>query len=658
MSQSDIDLIGKIEYSDTSFVKGWALSKSLPDEPVTLAILDSGKKFGELTPSVFRWDLKEKGYGRGYHGFIYRLPPEILDGNPHELSFVFDQTEQELTGSPVHLNHKPEYNFTPVEISDLTGNKVLVVAPHSDDESLGSGGSIALHTQSGDPVKVIFLTDGSMGDYTGRYSKEEYVNMREAEALKACSRLGVEDVVFWREPDRNLSSNQKNINRLSDLLSEYKPGLIYAPSPFEFHPDHRAAAELLWRAIQKSGISCKIAFAEINTAVRINTLVDITPVIKKKKSACNAYKSQIDNTPYTDISLGLNRFRSLPVSEESQYAEGFFIIDSSDIMRSPIESFSRKQFFSSAGAIPINNPPLVSVIVRTKNRDALLEEALSSIVMQSYPNIEVVLVNDGDSDLSKLVSEFGKYIEVRYINSKTPLGMAKAANLGLKSAKGKYVNFLDDDDLFYTDHVSKLAHYLITTGQKAAYSDCEIAHYDWTDNGFVLKSEKELFWGVEHDLDRLMVLNYIPNMVVMFEKSLLQEIGYMNEELEILEDWDLWIRLSSHASPERIPGISAEYRVFSDHNYDYSKWRMKILEKYNDYSKGDELDTSLLSRIDELAEENRYLRKRLAGSDGDSGYEGGHRGSRNNRLWKILYTIKRNLPKRFVDYIKSKQLKL
>ncbi len=655
MSKSEKDLIGKIEYSDSNIVKGWALNLAHPDEPLTLSVLDEGAKIDELKPSMFRWDLKEKGYGRGYHGFIFQLPPELLDGNPHELQFVFDQSGSELKGSPVLINHKPEFDFTPFDVSDLTGSKVLVLAPHPGDESLGAGGSTALHTRAGDTVKIIFLTDGSPSDTSGKYSKDEYVNIRETEAQNACSILEVGDIEFWREPYRELSVNEKNIDRLAALLSEYNPGLIYCPSPHEFHPDHRVVAELLWRAVQKSGIICKIAFTEIDTAMRINTLVDITPVIEKKKSACGAYQNQTGKTPNAEYALGLNRFRSLTVSGKSEYAEGFFIIDCSDILKSPIESFSHQQFFSSSNSVPVNDPPLVSLIVRTKNRDALLKEALSSIVMQSYPNIEVVLVNDGDSDLSELVAEFRKYVEIQYINPETPQGMAKAANLGIISAKGKYVNFLDDDDIIYTNHVSKLALYLQTTGQRAAYSDCEVGHYDWSERGFTLKREKELIHGLEHDLDKMMVSIYIPNMVIMFERSLFEKIGYMDEELEICEDWDLWIRLCLHVSPERIPGVTAEYRFFADHNYDHTKWRMKVFEKYRHYFRDEEHDTSLLNRIDKLVEENGYLRKRLAREPVRSG---SYSPPRNNTVWKILYTLKRNLPERLVKYIQSKQFKL
>ena len=658
MSESTKHTVGKIEYMDNKLVKGFALNKQSPDEPIVINIVENGGVIAHFTPSIFRWDLKQAGYGRGYHGFIYGFPAKLLDGNPHELSFVFASNGSELEGGPVLINHKAEKDYTPLEATNLTGQKVLVIAPHPDDESLGTGGALALHVESGDPVKIVFLTDGSMADYSGRYGKDEYIEIREAEAREACSILGVADIEFWREPDRGLRVNDENINRLYQVLKDYKPDLIYCPSPHEFHPDHRVSAELLWRAVQKSGHNATIAFTEINTAIRINTLIDITPVIEKKKAACNIYKSQIENTPYTDTALSLNRFRSLTISESSSYAEGFFMVESSEVLKGGVESFSRMQFLSSVPDVSFPDPPLVSIIVRTSDRVELLTEALSSIVMQSYPNIEIVLVNDGESDLGTLVEEYGKYVDIRYINPKTPLGRTKAGNEGLRAAKGKYVNFLDDDDLFYANHVSKLALFLARTGQKAAYSDCEVAHYGWEGSGFELKGEKEPFKGVEHDLDALMVSNYLPNMVLMFEKSVLEDIGYADEELLIYEDWDLWIKLSLHYSPERLPGVSAEYRFFSDHGYDYSEWRMKILEKYKDYYEGEELDTSLLNRVDKLTEENQYLRNRLAQSEEGSAGSGEYRSPGSHMKWKALYTIKKYLPERLVKYLKSKQFKL
>lgn len=653
MTEATNNYLGKIEYSDNSVIKGWALNKNSPDLPITITVEQGGEVVSEITPSIFRWDLKDKGYGKGYHGFIYNISPEYQDGGEYEFTFRFLETGDQLEDSPVRVNHLWEADFTPFETATLINNKVIVLAPHADDESFSCGGSLVKHFHNGDEVKVVILTDGSKGDFTGKYHKDEYIKIRQEEAQNACNILGVRDLEFWDNPDRDLKAGQENIDRLSELLIKYKPTLIYVPSPLEFHIDHRAAAEIAWRAIQKSQYKCKVAFSEINTAIRINTLVDISDTLDTKKQACDSYSSQLDNIPYTDFALALNRYRALTVSSGCSYAEGFFILDSNDIINHSIEYFSKQQFFSAFSQSDEDNP-LVSVIVRTKDRPFLLRDTLSSIVMQSYSNIEIVLVNDGDNDLSEIVEEYGKYIPIQYIKLKEARGRTAAGNAGIKAAKGKYVNFLDDDDVFYYNHVQKLVNYMETTGQKVAYSDCEIAHYKWVEDEFILKGEKEFFRGVEHDLDQLYVTNYLPNMTVMFTKDLCDIVGYPDESLEIYEDWDLFLRLSMHSNSARVPGVTAEYRIFADHNYDFSKWRFKIYDKYKDYFKTDDYEHWFLKRIDDLYEENRYLRRRLANNEEIRITSHETRSFMDGRtIWKIKTVMKKYFPERILNYLRS-----
>jgi len=654
MPAAKSDYIGEIEYHDDSIVKGWALDKSSPDEPVRVLVKDGGSTIDGFIPSYYRWDLKEKGYGRGYHGFIYRISPEYLDGARHELRFMLEETGQELAGSPVVLNTLHEEKIIPYEASEPTGSKILVIAPHPDDECFGCGGSLVIHADRGDPVKVIFLTDGSKADFSGKHRKEDYVELREVEARRACEILGVSDLEFWRNPDRGLEPDDRNIDRLSVLLENYRPDLIYVPSPFEFHPDHRRAAEIACRSLQKARADCVIAFCEINTAIRVNALVDITSAVERKRKACEAYKSQLENIPYSDVTLSLNRFRSLTLSPDSAYAEGFFLMKSGELLDNHVEKFSREQFLSAFNRFK-EDTPLVSVIVRTKDRPLLLRDALSSIVMQTYPDIEAVVVNDGGEDVMGIVEEFRKYIPVTYVKFDHPRGRSAAGNEGVRAAGGKYINFLDDDDLFHIGHVEKLASYLEMTGEKAAYSDCEIARYEWNGGEFVLKGEKEPFRGVDHDLDQLHVFNYIPNMTLMFAKDLLEEIGYPDEGLEIYEDWDLWLGIATHTYIQRLPGITAEYRVFAERDYDYNEWRFKIYDKYRDYFKTGDYEKWFIRRIDEVYEENRYLRRALAERHaGVSRPATGESLMKNYYIWRLYSTIRKVMPRKILDFLRRK----
>jgi LmbE family N-acetylglucosaminyl deacetylase len=98
-----------------------------------------------------------------------------------------------------------EGRLVPYHSTDLTGRRVLVLAPHPDDETFGCGGSMILHRDAGDPVKVVFLTNGAMGDISNQSDKETYVALRKKEAEKACANLGVMDLEFWPYEDRSLA---------------------------------------------------------------------------------------------------------------------------------------------------------------------------------------------------------------------------------------------------------------------------------------------------------------------------------------------------------------------------------------------------------------------------------------------------------------------
>ena len=103
-------------------------------------------------------------------------------------------------------------------------NRVLVISPHPDDESIGCGGTLRKHALDGDSVHVIFLTSGERGGH-GR-SLEETARIREQEAKTAASVLGVKHFEFWREPDSGLQATQRVVGRLRVRLREWKPDIV------------------------------------------------------------------------------------------------------------------------------------------------------------------------------------------------------------------------------------------------------------------------------------------------------------------------------------------------------------------------------------------------------------------------------------------------
>src|SRR5215204_513202 len=143
-----------------------------------------------------------------------------------------------------------EQQVIPYHTANLCGHRVLVLAPHPDDETFGCGGALLLHRHQQDPVHVIFLTSGEAGNWQGGHDQLIFRAHREAEAANALNCLEVREWEFWRYPDRGVAADGQLINRLSEAIRAYGATLVYAPSPLEQHPDHRAIAQALRAALR------------------------------------------------------------------------------------------------------------------------------------------------------------------------------------------------------------------------------------------------------------------------------------------------------------------------------------------------------------------------------------------------------------------------
>ncbi|MEX5636398.1 PIG-L deacetylase family protein [Parafrankia sp. FMc2] len=133
-------------------------------------------------------------------------------------------------------------------------SRVLVVAPHPDDEVLGCGGSIALHCRAGRTVGVLYLTSGEHASPT--VPPEELGPIRETEAVAATAVLGVPaDALTWlRFPDGGLDSRDPGqLGAVMAVLRRFRPTLLYLPHPGDGSFDHREAAALCLRAAGMAG---------------------------------------------------------------------------------------------------------------------------------------------------------------------------------------------------------------------------------------------------------------------------------------------------------------------------------------------------------------------------------------------------------------------
>jgi len=203
--------------------------------------------------------------------------------------------------------------------------------------------------------------------------------------------------------------------------------------------------------------------------------------------------------------------------------------------------------------------PMVSVLLPTFNRPRYLSEALASVLQQSYRNLQIIVINDGGEDVGDIVNSFDDP-RVIFINRKENHGKASCLNEALSRAKGKYIAYIDDDDLYYPNHIETLVNVLENECDcQVAYSDLYKTYCKVMPDG----SRKVLSKVVEvsRDFDRFFMLhfNHVLHISLMHRKDLIEKTGPYNEQLNILIDWDMTRRLAFFSDFHHVCEITGEY---------------------------------------------------------------------------------------------------
>lgn len=233
----------------------------------------------------------------------------------------------------------PETEIIPYHLSSPPGERVLVLAPHPDDETFGCGGAVSLLLDAGKEVKVVFLTSGDRADPADPRSQAsrgqrkhitDYSLMREEEAVCALRILGVTDYRFLRFPDRGLEEAYHEVlGRILGIVDAFGPDTLYCPSMIELNPDHRTAASLsmdVQKDRSKKNLDLRIAFYEVTTPLRPNVLVDVTAAYRRKKKAMECYGSQLKLVDYAGHVAAMNTIRRLTVKGPQQ-VEAFWLVE-------------------------------------------------------------------------------------------------------------------------------------------------------------------------------------------------------------------------------------------------------------------------------------------------------------------------------------------
>lgn len=199
--------------------------------------------------------------------------------------------------------------------------------------------------------------------------------------------------------------------------------------------------------------------------------------------------------------------------------------------------------------------PLVTVIIPCYNHAAYLPDAIESVLAQTYPKIEVIVVNDGSADDTEAVVK--QYPRVRYVYQENQ-GLSAARNTGIGASQGAFLVFLDADDLLYTHAVAYNIHQLMNQPELAFVSGA----YD------LVTMEKQIIKEVKREVIfehyiQLLRGNYISmHATVMYRRWVFAEFAY-DTRLQACEDYDLYLNIARKYPVSHHTTKIASYRMHS-----------------------------------------------------------------------------------------------
>ena len=213
----------------------------------------------------------------------------------------------------------------------------------------------------------------------------------------------------------------------------------------------------------------------------------------------------------------------------------------------------------------MNSEPLVSVIVTTYNRADLLCETLDSILNQTYTNFELIVVDDGSVDHTEEVVKKYDDSRLQYIKTDNWGGPARPRNIGINKAKGKYIAFCDDDDLWLPEKLERQEKILQN-------NSCGLC---FTNYNYIDKNGKKI--NKKHKIKKhhraltfnkfILSRGCIANSTVMIRREVIDTVGLLNEDMRLIavEDYNYWARIIHCHKPYYIDEVLMKYRVDQEH---------------------------------------------------------------------------------------------
>jgi LmbE family N-acetylglucosaminyl deacetylase len=234
----------------------------------------------------------------------------------------------------------------PATVARPRKGRVLVIAPHPDDETFGAGGTLIHHARQGDRIHAVFVCSGIQGDPDGLYRRDELPALRQKEARAAGAILGIGEFTFFGYPDNLSDADYSHVfgglpkepeaqrralvsglaQKLVELIGVDRPDVVYYPWSGEINPDHWAVG----RAVEQARSTQpewegRISFLgfEIWSPCQPAVIVDVSDTFATKLRAVAEYRTQLAYQDYVPKVTGLGAYRSLLLEAGATFGEAF-----------------------------------------------------------------------------------------------------------------------------------------------------------------------------------------------------------------------------------------------------------------------------------------------------------------------------------------------
>lgn len=216
-------------------------------------------------------------------------------------------------------------------LEGLGEKRVMVLAPHPDDDIIGCGGTLSLYHERGAEIVSVYMTDGRKGN--AGYAEDELVAIRKDEAAKAAEVIGIDRLVFMENRDDELSVTDKTVSELSGVIREFTPESVFLPFLLDDHPDHMATNRIFLSAVKSvtPPIRC-YSYGVWTPLPAFNVVVDVTASHDIKDKALRAHSSQLELIDLAGAVSGLSTYYSA-LTGGGGYTEVFLACGSDEYRR-------------------------------------------------------------------------------------------------------------------------------------------------------------------------------------------------------------------------------------------------------------------------------------------------------------------------------------